>query len=157
MSFETHKAKFTRTFCAAHRLLNDDSPCHRIHGHNYKAEILVVVQRLSEEGFVIHADRIKEVVDQRFDHRLILHEEDPTLIGEMVPLTGFQEDEGRTRFESAEGMVVRVPFEPTVENLAEEIARDVATQLSRVEQGHGYVEVWLEEVPTISAMARVEW
>jgi 6-pyruvoyltetrahydropterin/6-carboxytetrahydropterin synthase len=133
------KATFTRKFCAAHRLLHDDSPCHNIHGHNYTAEIVVSVQHLLN-GFVLHADRVKEVVDNKFDHKLIMHVKDP-----------LQENL------SYDIAVVAVPYEPTVENLAKWIAEAVSGKVNHDLQGHGFVECTLYEVPTISATARSEW
>lgn len=150
------KAIFTRKFSAAHRLANDPSPCERIHGHNYTAQITVVVEELSASGFTVPADEVKEVVDKRFDHRLILQDSDPLVVGQMVPLTGFQEDEGRTRFSEMQDMIVRVPFIPTTENLAQEIAECVGA-LVEEGQGSGYVGVVLEETETIMGLGRHEW
>lgn len=153
-----HKTLFSRKFSAAHRLLDDQGPCGRIHGHNYRAIIRIAVERLNSNGMVVHADEVKNAVDNRFDHRLILFEVDPLILAREVPLTGFQEDEGRTRLAEYgdPGWIVRVGFQPTTENLAQYIADSMRYLVDR-DQGHGWAEVDLDETETITAYARVEW
>lgn len=161
-------AQFTRRFSAAHRLPDDPGVCHRIHGHNYEAEIIVESNVLGKNNMVIPADKVKELVDARFDHRLILAENDNLSVGRMVPLTGFQEDEGRTRFESTENIagefIVRVPGTPSTEFLASVIA-DTVCQATWEFLGEGVVNealhgvrvtVLLRETPTIQAVAESE-
>jgi 6-pyruvoyl-tetrahydropterin synthase len=139
------RAIFTRKFSAAHRLWGDDSICRRIHGHNYRVSIMVVVERL-HHGMVVHADRIKEVVDQQYDHRLILSKSDPL---DLVFSRDSLEQVGLD-------WIVRIEGSPTTEILAERIARDVSVLVNEG-QGHGYVEVVLYETDTIHAVERVEW
>jgi len=59
----------TLEFAASHRLhLPYDSPCNRLHGHNYTVEIEVAGPELNEQGMLIDFSRIKGVV-MALDHR----------------------------------------------------------------------------------------
>lgn len=69
-------AHFTRTFSAAHRVWNDPGKCNNIHGHNYRVDVEVTVDLLNIQNFAVPFDAIKKVID-RFDHVLILDEDDP--------------------------------------------------------------------------------
>lgn len=128
-------AHFTRRFCAAHRLMDDPGVCSRIHGHNYEAEILVESDALWLSNMVIPADEIKRVVDEKYDHRLILELDDPLVdIVDCVVVQGA----------------------PSTEYLASQIADDVATAAWDFLKGHAqgvHVTVLLRETPTIQAQA----
>jgi 6-pyruvoyl tetrahydropterin synthase/QueD family protein len=129
-------AYFNRKFSAAHRI-QEAGPCGRIHGHNWEVHIKVAVQQL-HNGMTINSDKIKDVVDKKYDHMLILHRHDP-LRDVLNPL-----------------WIVCTPEDPTTENLAQLIAEDVADEVI-APQGHGYVEVTVHETATISAEGRTEW
>lgn len=71
--------RFDRTFCAAHRLWQDDSPCRNIHGHNYRVTVSIATDGdLTDSGFIVPFDAIKAIIDAN-DHRLILDRDDPLL------------------------------------------------------------------------------
>jgi 6-pyruvoyl-tetrahydropterin synthase len=147
-------ATFTRTFSAAHRIAGDEGVCHRIHGHNYLVEITVETLGLDDNGFTVPADKIKDVVDRKYDHRLLLDKDDPLTLARRVPLTGFQEDEGRTRLEGMPedtGWVVRIDGPPSTERLAYQIATDVRDLDPRITD----VGVTLYETATIAASVNV--
>ncbi len=56
---------------AAHHLqLSYDSPCDRLHGHNWIVEVEVSAEELNSNGMVIDFTHIKEVVKQ-LDHQNI--------------------------------------------------------------------------------------
>lgn len=152
------RTTFTRRFSAAHRLKDDDSPCRRIHGHNYIA-VITVDCAYTWDGMVVPAEKIKEVVDEVYDHRLILEEGDVLEVGYQVPLTGFPEDEGRIQFQPMDFFIVRVPEAPTTEMLANQIAWDVRKVVRQWNKraNKGYVQVTLHETPTISAEACAAW
>ena len=70
-------------FCYGHRLLNYDGKCKYLHGHNGRAEIVLVADELDELGMVLDFSEIKRVVntwvDDNLDHRMILHRDDPAV------------------------------------------------------------------------------
>jgi 6-pyruvoyltetrahydropterin/6-carboxytetrahydropterin synthase len=70
-------------FCYGHRLLDYEGPCARLHGHNGRLEIDLRSGALDASGMVCDFLRVKEVVrrmiDERLDHKMILHENDPVL------------------------------------------------------------------------------
>lgn len=63
-------------FDASHRLLHYQGKCHRLHGHRWRVEVWVKGTPDEKTGILIDFNDIKEVVD-RFDHQVILNEEDP--------------------------------------------------------------------------------
>lgn len=121
----------------AHRLPNHPGACKYLHGHSYLFEITVKasrnhpttdIQGIDEQtGMVLDFKSLKLVIEQvigRWDHSLILWEEDP-LAQALVDQTG----------DALEGVnLILVPDIPTAENMAVEIA----TQLHR-ELGPYYV------------------
>lgn len=64
----------TFSFSAAHSLpyLEDGHPCKRLHGHNYKARLVLAKEFLDEKKFVLDyrsLDKMKEWIDSTLDHR----------------------------------------------------------------------------------------
>jgi 6-pyruvoyltetrahydropterin/6-carboxytetrahydropterin synthase len=94
-------------FSMGHALWNYEGKCANLHGHNYRCLVKVSCEsdQLSEEGFVVDFGDLKEkvaaVVDAAWDHKTLLNEDDPRF-------GGLTEDHG----------VLRVPWNPTAENLA---------------------------------------
>jgi 6-pyruvoyltetrahydropterin/6-carboxytetrahydropterin synthase len=70
-------------FCYGHRLLNYDGKCRNLHGHNGLAVITIESETLDDQGMVMDFSEIKQVVsawiDENFDHRMLLHRDDPAL------------------------------------------------------------------------------
>ncbi len=68
-------------FCYGHRLLHYDGKCKYPHGHNGRVEIEISSERLDQRGMVVDFNDIKRVIqkwiDQKLDHRMLLHHEDP--------------------------------------------------------------------------------
>jgi 6-pyruvoyltetrahydropterin/6-carboxytetrahydropterin synthase len=136
------KVEFHRTFAAAHRIWNDDSPCRNIHGHNYTVDVFIETDHeLNEQGFVIPFDSLKAQIDQ-LDHCLILDRDDP--IKRYV-----------ASYMDGDGHVLQVAFidgPPSTENVADYLAQEVAMALSIWRQGmKGHVLVKLTEGPSIAA------
>ncbi len=101
-------------FCYGHRLLNYSGKCRYLHGHNGRAVISIVSDKLDSRGMVLDFTDIKREVsswiDEHLDHRMVLCEEDP-----VVPLLR----------EMGEPMFL-LPHNPTAENIAKLIS-DAAT------------------------------
>jgi len=72
-------------FCYGHRLLNYNGKCRNLHGHNGMAVITIESENLDELGMVMDFSDIKRTVstwiDEQFDHRMLLHKDDPALPG----------------------------------------------------------------------------
>ena len=61
-------------FCASHQLkgLPEGHKCGRLHGHNYRVEVILEAETLNEVGFIIdYGDLVpfKNMLDDRLDHR----------------------------------------------------------------------------------------
>ena len=97
-------------FEASHRLLHYEGKCARLHGHQWRAEVWIEGKTDPVTGILVDYNCIKEVV-QRFDHQVILHEEDPMV----ASLSAFQD-------------VVTTPGDPTSELLASVIAALISAE-----------------------------
>lgn len=130
-----NRVTFDRSFSAAHRLHNDPGKCGNVHGHNYRARVVVASDEpLTEQGFVVPFDVVKEVVDG-YDHALILADADP-----LLPVL--------------EGLPIRVRVvsgPPSTERLAFRLANEVLDRLD----GLYVVDVALRETDSIEASASV--
>jgi 6-pyruvoyltetrahydropterin/6-carboxytetrahydropterin synthase len=93
-------------FCYGHRLLQYPGKCGRLHGHNGLARITLRSLELDGQGMVADFDQIersmRSFLDETFDHRLLLHREDP-----LVPALRAAGEE-----------FVAVEVNPTAENIA---------------------------------------
>lgn len=107
------------TWAMGHRLQYHDGLCRHPHGHNYRAEVTVegTVQREegSEQGMVLdfyNLDKVVAEVISTWDHAFMVEASDPFLdcLRHFSKLTGELP------------RVVVVPWPPTVENMANEIA-----------------------------------
>lgn len=62
-------------FEASHRLehLPEGHPCHRMHGHSYRVEVVIQSPCLDDRGFCQldyrDLDPFKAMIDQQYDHR----------------------------------------------------------------------------------------
>jgi 6-pyruvoyltetrahydropterin/6-carboxytetrahydropterin synthase len=66
--------KVVSHFAAAHQLTELGGPCERLHGHNWKIEVLVSGRQLGKDGLLIDFKRIKkstEEVLEGLDHRFL--------------------------------------------------------------------------------------
>src|SRR4051812_4380064 len=71
------------TFCYGHRLLEYNGKCRHLHGHNGKAVITLSSTTLDPLGMVMDFGEVKRIVgnwiDENFDHKMLLHKDDPVL------------------------------------------------------------------------------
>jgi len=73
-------------FAAAHRLREYDGNCERLHGHNWKIDVVLSGEGLNELGMLLDFRDAKRLIEQalgRFDHRCLndlepFLEENPT-------------------------------------------------------------------------------
>ena len=70
-------------FDAGHRVVNHESKCRTLHGHEYKLELYAEANELDALGRVIDFSDIKkrigDWVDEFWDHNLIIWKDDPNL------------------------------------------------------------------------------
>ena len=116
-----------------HRLPQHDGKCRRLHGHRYVAEIDVtgpVIQSGSATGMVVDFGDLKaavrQVVDDRWDHRTMLWQGDPLATKDRGSSYLF-DDRDDDRYG-----IVRVPFIPTAENIAYALLHEVAHHVNGV-------------------------
>jgi 6-pyruvoyltetrahydropterin/6-carboxytetrahydropterin synthase len=105
-------------FDAGHRVVNHESKCRTLHGHEYKAEVFCFAKELDSLGRIVDFSVIKEKlgawIDNNLDHNMIIFDEDPNL----------------QWLEKCDGLKnpYVTPFNPTAENLAAHIL-DIGNQL----------------------------
>ena len=121
---------YEMTFDAGHRIVGHKGKCARLHGHTYRVAFTVAGQ-VREPGFVVDFGDLKDVVNE-WDHRMLLWDEDPWYMSTQLT----HEDYG----------IIRVPFNPTAENMAHHLAQRVLDQF----HVH-WVELELWETPKCSA------
>lgn len=86
MSFSTTRGNLH--FCTGHRLMQHESKCASLHGHNYMVEVSAVAANTDGCGRVVDFGVLKERlggwIDRYWDHTTILQDGDP-LIDAIVP------------------------------------------------------------------------
>lgn len=62
-------------FPAAHMLRNNNGPCGRLHGHNWKLQIVLKGQRLDDHGFLVDFFEVKKTIQtlilDQYDHQYL--------------------------------------------------------------------------------------
>lgn len=132
-------------FDMAHALFGYDGPCKNIHGHTYHMEVTLLGQAIDDKsnaklGMVVDFGDLKNIVKSEilepFDHALVLNE------NATYAQSGFFEKE----FEK----VIRVPFQPTCENLVAYFVEKIKDKFPESTQ---LIRVRLDETPSSYA----EW
>lgn len=110
-------AKRYHDFCAGHRVYGHENKCAHLHGHNYRVhfEVKGVDKHIVDQvgrvlDFSVIKDRLCQWLEDHWDHKFLMWEKDP--------LAAYVFDLDK------EG-VVRVPFNPTAENMAEYLVKKV--------------------------------
>ncbi|XEC94713.1 6-pyruvoyl tetrahydropterin synthase family protein [Paenibacillus tarimensis] len=110
-------------FAAAHYIPSGEAgQCRHMHGHTYFANVTVAGDDLDSSGFLLNFATIKELIHNRFDHK-VLNED-----------SRFSDQEPH-RF-------------PTTEVVAREIADIVQAHLDTLPHRPVCVQVFLRETPT---------
>lgn len=96
----------------AHRLPFYQGLCGRIHGHSYRAQVIITGELRSATGMIMDFKDVKRIlggwIDENWDHRLMLATSDPLVKNK--PLLEALGEEAKD--------IVVVPFPPTAEFLA---------------------------------------
>jgi 6-pyruvoyltetrahydropterin/6-carboxytetrahydropterin synthase len=62
-----YEVKVMRDFAAAHRVEDYPGNCERLHGHNWKVEVIVSMEELDGLGMVIDFRKLKELTDRALE------------------------------------------------------------------------------------------
>jgi len=118
----------------AHRLIDYVGKCASIHGHSYLWEVTAAREDrgVAPNGIAIDFKELKEamqeIIYEPFDHALVLAEADPIL-----GLNGGQNFEQAS--DGGRQKVIDFPVNPTAENFAAHVARELQDYFSRMECG----------------------
>lgn len=99
---------YEMTFDAGHRIVGHKGKCARLHGHTYKIHIMAA-GLVVDPGFVIDFGDLKDIVN-KWDHKMLLWEKDPCSVTTIL------------ESDNMDFGVVRLPFNPTAENMAQYLA-----------------------------------
>ena len=107
--------------CSGHRVHGQGGKCEHLHGHNYRFHFTIEAPAaeggIDDVGRVLDFSVIKEVLcewlEEHWDHKMLLWEQDPmySYVKDIDPST------------------VRVPFNPTAENMARFMVEVIAPSL----------------------------
>ena len=160
-----HRISLTTTFDAAHRVVGHRGKCARLHGHTYQATVEVGASAListdshdpaGPAGFVVDFADIKAVLNA-WDHATLLWKHDPMRIAlnERNAVTRLGDTEAR--YIDGDGVdvgVIRLPFNPTSENMARYLAELLAKEILSASGRSGDVLVRLSETASTFAEYR---
>ncbi|MBR8765196.1 6-pyruvoyl trahydropterin synthase family protein [Porphyromonas levii] len=139
------RAERYHDICCGHRVVNHESKCKHLHGHNYRFHFAIEAEAgLDELGrvldFSVIKDTLCEWLEEHWDHKFLIYDRDPFLptLKELSP----------------ESLVV-VPFNPTAENIAEYMLSQIAPPLLAPYQCR-LTEVRIEETRKCSVTAQLE-
>jgi 6-pyruvoyltetrahydropterin/6-carboxytetrahydropterin synthase len=133
-------------FSCGHRVFGHESKCAYLHGHNYRVHFTIEAKKLDNVGRVLDFSAIKECLcewlENAWDHRFLLWEEDPV----KDLLFGCKE-------KIIKDSVVIMPFNPTAENMARFLLESVGPAM--LPDGIKLTRVVVEETRKCSATAEV--
>lgn len=110
-----YEAEIIASFAAAHRLREYNGKCEHLHGHNYKIHVCLRGRSTGKGGMLMDFGEIKKATSE------VLARLDHTFLNEIEPFT--QE-------------------EPSAENIAAYLFREIATQLKDYGDLLHRVSVW---------------
>lgn len=127
-----------------HRVVGHEGKCQNLHGHNYRVHFECEVEQLDDVGRVIDFGVIKSELcmwlEREWDHKMLIWSKDPLLdqLHQIDP-----------------GGIVRVPFNPTAENMACHLLEHIGPmQLARFDGVH-LTRVKVEETRKCGAEVRL--
>ena len=153
-----HKIDRYHDFSCGHRVHGHESKCAHLHGHNYRVTFTCVMTdgNLDHLGRVIDFSVIKERLciwlEDNWDHKFLIWTEDP-MFQQINKSAKLEPELAALWLES----LVRVPFNPTAENMAEHLVEvvgravlqgtGVRLQECRVEETRKCAATYSYEVP----------
>jgi 6-pyruvoyltetrahydropterin/6-carboxytetrahydropterin synthase len=137
-------------FCAGHRVAGHENKCAHLHGHNYVALVTAEAEQLDSVGRVVDFSVLKERVggwiDERWDHGMILWEDDGCVSGNVETIK-------RLGPCDAPQKLYLMPSNPTAENMAAHLGAVICPQLL-ADVGVRVVEIVLWETENCYATWR---
>ena len=132
-------------FDAGHRVVNHESKCRTLHGHEYKAEIFAEADTLDSLGRIIDFSIIKQYIgswiDNNWDHNLIIFKDDPDI--ELIK-----------QISGAKSAFI-TDFNPTAENIAKHMVENIAPDILKG-TGCVLIKCSVEETRKCSAAYEIE-
>lgn len=145
-------------FDYGHRVLGHEGKCANLHGHRGVAEVTVEAAELDNLGRVVDFSVLKTLIggwiDERWDHNMLLHKDDPLLddLGHEIENI----EHSRRRIFGPKSPYI-LPVNPTAENLAQDLLVNAQKVLDRAGSSHIRVRhVRLYETPNCYADAFVD-
>lgn len=135
-----------------HRVAGHESKCRHLHGHNYRVHFTVASRHdLDGIGRVVDFGVIKsklcDWLETNWDHKFLLWDCDPMA----TELTALVAKGGSTPLvHIIHDSIVRVPFNPTAENMAAYLVNVVGRDLM-ADTGAELIEVTIDETRKCSA------
>ena len=137
-----------------HRVCGHETKCRFLHGHNYRITFTCTAEVLDELGRVIDFSVIKETLCEwleiHWDHKMLLWERDPILMGMRKLADAGSEFGGLDQVWNES--VVTTPFNPTAENMASHLLEVIGPELLSG-TGVRLIRVRVEETRKCSAVA----
>lgn len=107
-------------FDAGHRVMNHESKCATLHGHRYTVEVTAEAEQLDDIGRIIDFSVLKAKIgtwlDEQWDHNVIIFQKDEQTLAAL-----------RSIPRKKEPWVA--PWNPTAENMADHLLRQVCPAL----------------------------
>lgn len=140
----TTKTTCTRRiqFCAGHRVMDHESKCRNLHGHNYVVYFTAELDTtLDSLGRVVDFSVLKALfggwIDENWDHGFVLFEKDKEAISVLSTMENQK--------------IAYMPYNPTAENMAHYLLHDLAPELLADHEGLRLVKVRVEETENCAA------
>jgi len=110
-----------------HRVVGHENKCKYLHGHNYRVHFVCEAEQLDDIGRVIDFSVIKEKLcmwlENNWDHRFLIWKED-----ELFFDLGHTFKSNVDNIEIFIASLVKVPFNPTAENMAQYLVEVIGPQ-----------------------------
>lgn len=139
---------------SAHRVVGHNGKCARLHGHTYHWTVTVQSSALGSPEFVVDFAAIKDVLNA-WDHKCLLWQEDELAVIDTTSDEQLRADRRPTEDAEALFGVVRLPVNPTSEQLSLLAARMILANAREDNPTVGSVTVVCSETPKSSAVATV--
>lgn len=118
-------------FAAGHRVVGHEGKCKMLHGHNYRVHFTCSAEKLDDLGRVIDFGVIKSKLcnwlEEEWDHKTLLWVHDPIIRELNDPDAIINETKNNIR-DMLKRSVVKVPFNPTAENIAQHLLEVVGPE-----------------------------
>jgi 6-pyruvoyltetrahydropterin/6-carboxytetrahydropterin synthase len=149
-TFRVAVAKQDLVFAAAHFITLAGHRCERLHGHNYRAGVVLEGALQGDNWFVfdfVALKRLMKRLTEELDHRVLLPTESPVLVVAQTDDRVTVALDGRQRYAFPAGDCVLLPVpNTTVEMLAQYLTRRVRDELTRGGAVHLHaIELEIEE------------